>query len=133
MSEVLPAEPADGGREEPAGGHAIVFTTVASTANAEVIARHLVELRIAACVQLVPIGSVYRWRGEIVGESEVLLLVKTRRELYPQVERAVVSLHGYDVPELLMVEVSAGLPSYLGWIDEVTGGPGAAPADPPSR
>ena len=74
----------------------------------------------AACVQMLPIDSLYTWKGETVSESEVLLLVKTRRELYAEIERTIVSLHNYETPEILLLPVAEGLPAYLDWIDEVT-------------
>jgi periplasmic divalent cation tolerance protein len=104
----------------PAGSHAVVLTTAGSREDARRIADKLLGGRLAACVQMVPIDSLYIWKGEIASESEVLLLVKTREELYPEIEKAIVAVHNYETPEILLLPVANGLPAYLGWIDEVT-------------
>ena len=101
---------------------AVVLTTVASRDDARTIARRLVESGLAACVQALPIESTYRWKGEVVEEFELLLLVKTRRELYEQVEQAVTAAHPYETPEVVMLPVVAGLPAYLAWLVESTAG-----------
>jgi periplasmic divalent cation tolerance protein len=100
--------------------YAVVLTTVKSSEDARQIAEELLSERLAACVQLLPIDSLYTWKGEMVAESEVLLLVKTRQELYSDLEKAIVSLNKYETPELLLLPVDQGLPAYLSWIDEVT-------------
>ena len=104
----------------PASSYAVVFTTVRSREDARRIADKLLSERLAACVQMLPIDSLYTWKGETVSDSEVLLLVKTRRELYAEIERTIVSLHNYVTPEILLLPVAEGLPAYLDWIDEVT-------------
>jgi periplasmic divalent cation tolerance protein len=90
---------------------------------ADTIARDLVELRLAACVQrLSPIRSTYRWEGRVEQADEALLLVKTTTSRAPAVTSAIAVRHPYAVPEVLTLPVSAALPSYLRWvIDETTG------------
>ncbi len=100
--------------------YAVVSTTVASVADGRALAKKVLGERLAACVQMVPINSLYTWKGAVADESEVLLLLKTRAELYEELERAILSLHKYETPEIVMVPVSRGLPDYLAWIDEVT-------------
>jgi periplasmic divalent cation tolerance protein len=96
-----------------------IITTTASKADAEKIARALVEQRLAACVQISgPITSCYRWEGRIETSEEWLCTVKTRRDLYPQVEAAVKSLHPYQNPEILATQVVEGAPEYLQWLAE---------------
>jgi periplasmic divalent cation tolerance protein len=89
--------------------------------EARSIARQLVDERLAACVNIVgPIRSVYRWRDGIEDESEFLLLIKTRASLFTRVERRVIELHSYEVPELLAIAPSGGSAAYLGWLLEST-------------
>jgi periplasmic divalent cation tolerance protein len=107
---------------------AVVLTTVGSQEAASSLARRLVEAGLAACVQLIPIESVYRWEGEVVEEGEVLLLVKIRRARYDDVEQAILDGHPYETPEVVMLPVEAGLPAYLSWLAEVTAPP--APGSP---
>ncbi len=100
--------------------HCIVMTTAASRSEAERLARAVVEDRLAACVQMLAIGSVYRWEGEVTDADEVLLLVKTRTELYAALEAKIAELHTYEVPEIIQVPIDAGFAAYLGWVDGVT-------------
>lgn len=82
----------------------------------------LVEARLAACVQIIgPVRSVYRWQGQVERADEVLLSIKTRAALYPQVEAAIRELHSYEIPEIVALPVAAGLPAYLDWIAAETG------------
>lgn len=100
----------------------IVLTTAGSQEEAGRIAHALVERRLAACVNIVPqIESVYRWQGKVETATEWLLLIKTQADLYERVHDAVKELHSYDLPECVMLEVSAGSQQYLEWIAENTG------------
>jgi len=95
-----------------------VVTTTASREDAERIARALVEERLAACVQVLgPITSTYRWQGAIETGQEWLCLVKSREDLYADLEAAIRRLHPYEVPEILALPVLAGNPAYLAWLD----------------
>ena len=94
-----------------------VITTTSSKAEAETIARHLIERRLAACVQVSgPITSVYRWEGKVETSAEWQCAAKTVAELYPQVESAIRQLHSYDEPEIIATMVSAGSSTYLDWV-----------------
>ena len=100
----------------------IILTTAGSKEEAGRIAHALVERRLAACVNIVPqIESVYRWQGKVETAEEWLLLVKTQAELFEQVRDALRELHSYELPECVMLEVSAGSQEYLHWIGENTG------------
>src|SRR3569832_2491498 len=89
--------------------------------TADAIARYLVEQRLAACVnRLSPVHSVYRWRGAVEEASEITLLIKTVQTRYAEVEAAIKMHHPYELPEVIAVPVSAGLPAYLEWISEET-------------
>ena len=96
-----------------------VVTTADKRELAEQIASHLVELRLAACVQVLgPMTSTYRWQGNIERAEEWLCLAKTRRDLYPQVEAAIREVHTYEVPEVLAVPIIAGSMPYLEWMEK---------------
>ncbi len=102
-------------------GKLVVFSTAASVEQAEMLARALVEARLAACVNLVPqIRSIYRWQGAVQEDTEVLLIIKTRRELLAQVQETIARLHSYSVPESIAVAIADGSAAYLDWIDRET-------------
>lgn len=95
----------------------LLLTNLPDEADARALAAHLVEHRLAACVnQLAPCQSIYRWQGQVEHAQEVPLLIKTTRECYAAVEAAVRELHPYAVPELIAVPVEIGLPAYLDWV-----------------
>ncbi len=91
--------------------------TAATAEEAERIASMLVEARLAACVQILPsIKSVYRWKGEIVRENEVLLSAKTTREKFAELDRAVRAIHSYETPEIVALPIAAISDAYLEWL-----------------
>ncbi|HSJ64480.1 MAG TPA: divalent-cation tolerance protein CutA [Gemmatimonadaceae bacterium] len=95
----------------------VVFTTVASTEEAERLVRTLLDRRLIACGTLLPRArSWYRWNDAIADESEYVVLLKTTAARIGELERAFEELHSYKVPELLAVPVAAGLGKYLDWI-----------------
>ncbi len=99
--------------------HAVVLITVPNDKTADSIANTLVSERLAACVNILPaIRSIYRWNDEIQTDSELLLVVKTKRELFEQLKEKVLTVHPYDVPEVVMLPIIAGNASYLRWISE---------------
>ncbi|MCE5266966.1 MAG: divalent-cation tolerance protein CutA [Planctomycetaceae bacterium] len=100
-----------------------VITTVEHREDAERISRALVEARLAACVQIVgPVTSTYHWRGNIETAQEWQCWIKSRRDRYDAIERAIRKQHPYEVPEILAVPVIAGGADYLTWLDgEVAG------------
>lgn len=101
----------------------IVLVTAGTAEEAALIGRTLVEERLVACVAIVPrIRSIYRWKGEICDEEEHLLVMKTQSGLFPDVQSRVRQIHSYEVPEIIMCSVEAGMPEYLEWILENTGG-----------
>jgi len=96
-----------------------VVTTTTGKAEAESIARALVQQRLAACVQVLgPITSTYWWQGKIETNQEWQCWIKSRRDLYDEIEQAIRQLHSYEVPEILAVAVVAGSDSFLAWIDD---------------
>lgn len=94
----------------------VVITTAPTEEEAYRIARMLVEHRLAACVQRLPMHSTYRWQGELVDEEEYLLLVKTTVQRYQEIEKAIQEVHPYQVPEIIQLDVSRALPTYLDWL-----------------
>ncbi|MGH9694861.1 MAG: divalent-cation tolerance protein CutA [Bryobacteraceae bacterium] len=97
----------------------IVFSTCGCEAEANRLARALVEERLAACVTVLPgLTSIYRWQGKVETASEHLLLVKTTRERLPAVENRIRELHSYELPEIIAVPITAGSEKYLAWIQE---------------
>lgn len=81
--------------------YCIVMTTADHQSDADQLARVLVSEKLAACVQILPLTSYYSWEQVIHQDSELLLLIKTRSELYPQVETAILKHHSYEVPEII--------------------------------
>jgi periplasmic divalent cation tolerance protein len=95
----------------------IVLTTVVSEEEAHKIANHLVDQRLAACVNIVPqVTSVYRWQGKMEEAQEWLLIVKTTAAAFVQVREAITELHSYDLPECICLTIEDGSPDYLEWI-----------------
>lgn len=104
----------------------LVLTTAGSQAQAELLARELVERQLAACVNIVTgVCSVYRWKGQVTREEERLLLVKTEQRLLPRLRDAIRELHTYEVPEMLALTVREGDPDYLRWLAGCLAPPGA--------
>lgn len=99
----------------------LVFANVPDVAHAEKLARALIETRAAACVNvLAGCRSVYRWGGAVETADEIPLLIKTTSARYPEVEAVVRAQHPYDVPELIAVPITHGLPAYLEWMAKET-------------
>jgi len=99
----------------------VVLVTAPDLETARGLARALVEERLAACVNLLPgLRSIYRWQGAIEEEEEILLVLKTRKGIAPQLEARVAELHPYDVPEVLCLGVSSGHAPYLDWVVQET-------------
>ena len=96
-----------------------VMTTTETKEQAMDIARHLVEEKLAACVQIpAPIESIYRWKGKVELSQEYLCLIKTREDLFPSVETAIKKLHPYETPEIIAVPIIRGSTEYLTWLDD---------------
>ena len=98
-------------------GPVVALSTVSGAEDAERIARELVERGLAACVNVCPgVVSVYRWKGKVEREEERLLLIKTRGERWPALREALVAMHPYEVPELIVLGVEDGHAPYLDWL-----------------
>jgi periplasmic divalent cation tolerance protein len=95
----------------------VVLTTVDKQEEGERLARLLVDRELAACVQILPtMVSIYRWQGNIEKADEVLLLIKTTREVYPRLEAAIKENHSYQTPEIVALPIEAGSSEYLSWL-----------------
>jgi periplasmic divalent cation tolerance protein len=95
----------------------VVFMTAANGEEATRLAEMLVGAHLAACVQILPeMESVYRWQGKVERQAEVLLIAKTTRGKFDDLEREVTALHSYDTPEIVAVPVVAGSAPYLEWL-----------------
>lgn len=98
----------------------VVLVTAPSADGAAKIARTLVEEHLAACVNIVPgIRSIYRWEGRVADDPEWLLVIKTGRRCFAELEARVLALHPYSVPEVIAVEIVEGSKPYLDWLVSV--------------
>lgn len=100
----------------------LVMTTTSSGQEAESLARHIVQARLAACAQVQAIKSFYVWKEQPCTENEWLLLIKTRTELYPALEEFIRANHSYELPEIVQLPITTGSGDYLRWITTQTGG-----------
>lgn len=101
------------------GPYVLCLVTIDDPEQAARIAQRLVDAKLAACVNILPeIRSIYSWNGETCDEIEKLLIIKTRRSLFPDILKTVRELHPYEVPEVVSLNIDEGLPEYLRWIDE---------------
>jgi periplasmic divalent cation tolerance protein len=100
--------------------YGIVLTTFENEQQAKPIIDEIIRCKLAACVQEIKIKSHYTWNGELCHEDEILVLIKTRKELYPELEKKLLELHPYETPEILFVDAENGSAAYLAWIDSQT-------------
>ncbi len=99
----------------------VVFVTCGSEEEGLKIANALMDERLAACVNLIsPIRSIYRWEGKIWDEKECLLIIKTQKDRFEELEKRVKFLHSYSVPEIIGLPIVEGSSAYLNWIRENT-------------
>lgn len=99
----------------------LVITNLPDQDSARRVAEVLIAERLAACVNmLAPCASIYRWQGKIENATEIPLLIKTLASHYGKVESAIRRLHPYELPEIIAVPLSAGLPEYLAWVETET-------------
>lgn len=106
----------------------LILTNLPDAASAQALGERLVGERLAACVNiLAPCRSIYRWQGAVESAGEVPLLIKTTAARYAALEAAIRAGHPYELPEIIAVPVTRGLPDYLSWVEaETTSGSPAA-------
>jgi periplasmic divalent cation tolerance protein len=96
----------------------VVLTTCGSQEHADKLARHLVDQRVAACVNVLPKArSIYRWKEKVEEASEWMLIIKSRRDLFAALRIEIQKLHTYEIPELIALPVVDGSEPYLVWFD----------------
>lgn len=100
--------------------YCMVLVTCGAEQSATELATKIVEKKLASCVQLSPITSVYAWYGTIEKEPEIRLVMKTTTQRYPDLEAFILDNHDYEVPQIVRVPIEGGLPAYLDWIAENT-------------
>ena len=99
----------------------LVLTTLSSSEDAQSLVRRLVTDRLVACGTIIENAlSIYEWQGKLEETPEVMVLLKTRQDLWEQLRSVVHKLHPYEVPELVAIPVDRGLPAYLAWLAEQT-------------
>lgn len=99
----------------------LVLTTMPDEHSAVKLAERLVTTGLAACVNIgAPVTSIYRWQGQLERGTEVMLTIKTTAARYPDLERAILADHPYELPEVIAVPITTGLTPYLAWIETCT-------------
>lgn len=97
----------------------VVLITASATDEAERIARALVDERLAACVNIIPsVRSIYRWKGKVESEDEVLLVAKSSHRLFDRLSARIVELHSYDVPEIVALDPAEMSPAYRAFLED---------------
>jgi periplasmic divalent cation tolerance protein len=106
----------------------VVFSNCGSATEARKIARHLVELHLAACVNIVPaVHSIYQWQGKVEEEEEWMLMIKSTRPLFDRLKIELQKMHSYQVPEVIALAIVDGSTDYLSWIEKETAGEDGKP------
>jgi periplasmic divalent cation tolerance protein len=100
--------------------YCIAMTTLEDDDSASRLARSVVEAKLAACVQLMHIRSTFSWEGRVEDAAEVLVLMKTRADVYERLQQFICDHHPYDVPEILQIPVTSGYGPYLSWVSDNT-------------
>jgi periplasmic divalent cation tolerance protein len=99
----------------------LVLTNMPDSNSAEKLAEFLVSEKLAACVNLLaPCVSIYHWQGKLEKATEIPLLIKSTAKRYPALEAAIRSQHPYELPEIIHVPLTGGLPAYLDWVSQQT-------------
>jgi periplasmic divalent cation tolerance protein len=101
--------------------YSMIIATFCDEESAKKTAGLLVEQRLAACVQIFPINSVYLWKEKICEDSEIMVLIKSKPALFDKIASVIKRTHTYEVPEIIQIPITKGLPEYLKWIDDCTG------------
>lgn len=98
--------------------HYIIITTTDEESNAEEIASHLISNKFAGCVQIDKIKSYYHWKAELQISNEYRLLIKAPMEKYNSIEKAILKIHNYTLPQIIKLDITGGFEGYLQWLDD---------------
>ena len=98
--------------------YSLIITTTADKESAKKLAKWLVENKLASCAQMFPIESIYFWQGKVCEENETALFIKSKTALFEKIKTAIKENHGYEVPQIIQIPITDGLPEYLKWIDD---------------
>ena len=99
--------------------YVMIFCTVPDESRAKKISQSLLEEKLAVCCTIIPdLNSIYHWENKIQNDKELLLIIKSRQELFPELEQRIKGLHPYSVPEIIAIPIVNGNPDYLKWMDE---------------
>ena len=96
--------------------YGVVLVTVGTKEAGKAIAQSLVQAKLAACVNILPIDSIYLWQGEINQDCEYQLIIKTDLDKFDELSHKIKTLHTYEVPEIIALPIVAGAKSYLDWL-----------------
>jgi len=96
--------------------YGVVLVTTANLTEARAIATQLIEAKLAACVNLLPIDSIYTWKGKVEQGKEYQLIIKTDLSKFEQLAEKIKTLHSYEVPEIIAIPIVAGSKGYLDWL-----------------
>ncbi len=98
----------------------VVLSTVGDEVNMQTIIDAALKQRLAACIQTFPISSHYVWKGEVCAEKEFLMVIKTMKRHYLELQQLIIDLHEYETPQIVQVPVVDGFHPYLAWLQEST-------------
>lgn len=98
--------------------YSIILTTCPNSEIAKNLAMSIISKKIASCVQIKQIDSIYFWENKICEDMEYQLIIKTKKSLYEEVEKYIKENHPYEIPQILEIDISRGNKEYLRWIDE---------------
>jgi periplasmic divalent cation tolerance protein len=94
----------------------MVMVTCTSEEEALEISNLLVQRRLGACVNIIPVRSIYEWKGRLEDQQERLLIIKTQKERFDELRQTIKSAHSYDIPEIIAVDISLSSPEYAEWV-----------------
>ena len=107
--------------DEGMSGEIVVFVTVGSEKEAKQLSHILVEQQLVACVNIFPsIQSIFKWEGQVMEEQESLLMLKTKADIFKEVETVIKANHSYEVPEIIALSIRQGSEDYLSWVRQAT-------------
>ena len=97
----------------------VVMATCGSIDEAKAIIDALLDEKLAACIQTIQIDSHYIWKNDICRDPEILLLIKTKKDLFEEIKNTICKNHSYELPEIILLPIKEGYPPYLAWINEM--------------